>query len=145
MSELLEWRKHDSHSEICPTEFGPYMVEEAGDEVWAWLPDQQRQARRRVNSGSVAGARALCQADVDARRELRDCAPYLTEGEKPSQRIKREFEDSQRLLAMLASSKAKIELLLQALENLVGAFESYEAVDPHLADAREAISKARAS
>jgi len=115
MSDLLEWRKHDSHSEICPTEFGPYMVEDTGSEVWAWLPDQQQQARRRVNSGSVKGAKDLCQEDVDTRRSLRDCAPYLTKGETPAQRIEREFNDSQFLLGKLASSQAQIERLKEAL------------------------------
>jgi hypothetical protein len=119
MSEVLEWRKHDSQSEICPTEFGPYMVEDTGGEVWAWLPDQQQQARRRVNSSSVKDAKDLCQEDVDTRRALRDCAPYLAKGETPAQRIEREFNDSQFLLGRLASSQAEIERLRAALDLLV--------------------------
>jgi len=70
-AELMEWRRHDSQSEICHTEYGPYLVEDLGDKVWAWLPDQQEQARQRVNSGSVKGAKSLCQADLDARRILK--------------------------------------------------------------------------
>lgn len=132
-TEVMEWRKHDSASEICPTEFGPYMVEDAGDEVWAWLPDQQKQARRRVNSGSVKGAKNLCQSDLDARRSLK---AFLNEGETPAERIERERKDVSVLLELLAIERTRTE----ALRELIDAFEAYEPVDAALSKARAALA-----
>lgn len=68
--EILEWRDHDSDSEITYTGFGPYMVERLGDvDFRAWFPDSTKNSRIKVEGfTSRHDARSACQSDVDSRR-----------------------------------------------------------------------------
>ena len=70
MTELLEWRDHDSVSKITYTGFGPYMVERLTDDRFrAWLPDDSLSARIMVGEfASDKAAREFCQRDIDGRR-----------------------------------------------------------------------------
>jgi hypothetical protein len=70
VTELLEWRDHDSNSEITYTGFGPYMVEKMSEDNFrVWLPDDTKNARIMVGGfASRKDARAACQSSVDGRR-----------------------------------------------------------------------------
>jgi hypothetical protein len=72
VSELLEWRSHDTSTETTFTEFGQYMVEEvAGDNFRIWLPDEAKNATiMSVGFASKDAARAACQGNLDGRRAL---------------------------------------------------------------------------
>lgn len=81
MTELLEWRDHDSASKITYTGFGPYMVERLTDDRFrAWLPDESLSARLMVGEfASDRAAREFCQRDIDGRRALQmDWQPIET-------------------------------------------------------------------
>ena len=111
---LLEWRDHDSTSEITYSGFGPYMVERIGEGRFrAWLPDEAGVARLMVDQfADRKEARAFCQRDIDGRRAVAlvgECAHYLLPNETPSQRIAREREDCERLLLLLADERGKSE------------------------------------
>ncbi len=73
MTELLEWRDHDSVSKITYTGFGPYMVERLSEDRFrAWLPDDSQSARLMVDGfTSDKEARAFCQRDLDGRSTLK--------------------------------------------------------------------------
>lgn len=79
-SEVLEWRDHDSSSQITHTGYGPYMVEGLSkDSYRAWLPDDSKSARLKVDGfSSHEDAVAFCQRDVDGRRTL----DFIADAEK---------------------------------------------------------------
>lgn len=76
----LEWRNHDSHSEITYTEFGPYMVEKVDEGFWVWTPDETKNARIMVQGfSSRDAARSHCQQNFALKEAERFMAYFAGE------------------------------------------------------------------
>lgn len=86
------------------------------EELFALIRSVDQRAQR-VPPGIREIAEALIeQGRREAREELlKECAPYLKEGETPAQRIKREFDDAQALLGLLAKARAERDAAIEAL------------------------------
>jgi hypothetical protein len=106
VSDLLEWRKHDTSTETTFTEFGQYMVERlAGDNFRIWLPDGAKNATiMAVGFASKDAARAACQSNLDGRRAL-ETVEVLRQSEAA-------------VATLCISSQAEIERLKTALSKI---------------------------
>jgi hypothetical protein len=116
VSDLLEWRKHDTSTETTFTEFGQYMVERlAGDNFRIWLPDGAKNATiMAVGFASKDAARAACQSNLDGRRAL-ETVEVLRQSEAA-------------VATLYISSQAEIERLRTALTDLLAANDAVQMV-----------------
>jgi hypothetical protein len=139
-SDLLEWRNHDTASEITHTGFGPYMVERLADDRFrAWLPDDNLTARLMVDGfTSDTEARAFCQRDVDGRRTLK----FIAEAEAAFDAAP-DTDDAAEIDGGLqrALLNAAAPDLLEAVNSLLVLHEAHHNSIEHAA-ARKAIAKA---